>query len=262
MEGPGRCRLLYASGSDELRLGLGVALSHASAGYLWGFTATPPAQVHVVIPESRRVRPQPGLVVVRRRRMPLAAGRLRAVDPAETVVDLAAEAQGEEDVVALVAAAARSRVWPWQVRRALAGRERVRHRAVLLEMLGQVEDGVESALELRYRTVERRHRLPRASLQVRQRLDDGLVRSDVRYVEQGVTVELDGGFAHPLGRTDVDTWRDNAVLLARGDLTLRYRWTHVVRRPCDVARQVGEALRTRGWRGRPRPCGPGCSAAA
>lgn len=164
-------------------------------------------------------------------------------------------------MVALVAAAVRSRVWPWQVRQALAGASGRATGPCCWRCSGRWRTGVESALELRYRGVERRHRLPRATLQVRKRLDDGLVRSDVRYPEQGVTVELDGGFAHPLGRTDADTWRDNAVLLARGDLTLRYRWAHVVRRPCDVARQVGEALRSRGWRGLPRPCGPGCPAA-
>ncbi len=251
--------LLYASGSEELRLGLPLALSHDSAAYLWEFTTAPPGQVHVLIPEARRVRPQPGLVIARRRRMPPAAGRLRKTDAAETVLDLAAAAEGEDAVVAVVAAAARARVWPAYLRQALAGRGRVRHRSMLLEILAEVEDGVESALEHRYRGVERRHGLPRAVLQVRERLGHGLIRSDVRYEEYCLTVELDGGFAHPFGRTDADTWRDNAVLLARGDLTLRYRWAHAVGRPCEVAVQVGGVLRMRGWTGVLRRCGPGCA---
>ncbi len=70
--------------------------------------------------------------------------------------------------------------------------------------------------------------------------------------------ELDGELAHPGGRTDSDTWRDNAVLIERGDITLRYRWGHVALTPCATAAQVAAALRLRGWRGAPRACKPDC----
>jgi len=78
----------------------------------------------------------------------------------------------------------------------------------------------------------------------------------------GVRIELDGALAHPDGRTDGDTWRDNAVLIARGEITLRYRWRHVAVTPCVTAVQVSGALRLGGWTGRPHPCGPECALAS
>lgn len=71
-------------------------------------------------------------------------------------------------------------------------------------------------------------------------------------------VELDGRLAHPFGRTDADVWRDNAVVLAHAELTLRYRWAHVAVAPCRTARQVAGALRAGGWRSRPARCSPAC----
>lgn len=131
------------------------------------------------------------------------------------------------------------------------------HRALLLDLLAEAEDGVESPLERRYqRDVERRHHLPRAQPQVRERLTNGWIRADAVYLGLGVRTELDGALAHPFGRTDADTWRDNAVLIERGDITLRYRWAHVAARPCAVAAQVQAALTPHhppaARRGRPR----------
>lgn len=84
------------------------------------------------------------------------------------------------------------------------------------------------------------------------------MRADCVYRGRGVRVELDGGLGHPGGRTDKDTWRDNAVGMEHLELTLRYRWAHVAGRPCDTAAQVATALRSRGWAGTPTPCGPNC----
>lgn len=249
-----RCAVLYAGG--------GAALSHAAAAHLYGFDRKPPPAVDVSVPATRRVTPQPGLRIHLRRRMPRAQGSLPCVNPVDTVLDVAGTARDVDAVVAAVTAAAREGIRPWHVRRALEERARHPHRALLRDLLADVADGVESPLEARYRRdVERAHGLPRATLQGRQRLDGGWIRSDARYAEQGVRIELDGALAHPGGRTDADTWRDNAVLLTAGDLTLRYRWRHVAVTPCRTALQVSSALRGRGWSGRPVPCGPGCAVA-
>ena len=123
----------------------------------------------------------------------------------------------------------------------------------------EVEAGVESPLELRYRVaVERGHGLPQSELQTREVLSGRWIRADCRYRRYGVRVELDGRLAHPGGRTDQDTWRDNAALLETDEITLRYRWHHVAGTPCRTASQVVTALRRGGWQGTPRPCGPGC----
>lgn len=245
--------LLYA--------GPGAALSHASAAYARELLATAPSSIEISVPASRRVTPQPGLRVHVRRRMPLAYGRPVAVNEVDTVLDLAATAVRPDDVVGIVCAAVQARIRPARLLAALELRGRHPHRQLLVEILSDVADGVESALERRYRRdVERRHGLPRSALQVREHLSFGAIRSDAHYRGYGVRVELDGALAHPGGRTDADTWRDNAVLLERGDLTLRYRWRHVVATPCETAGQVAAALRARGWAGPVRPCGPGCAA--
>ena len=41
--------------------------------------------------------------------------------------------------------------------------------------------------------------------------------------------------------------------------TLRYGWRSVSGHPCLVARQVVDLLRSGGWTGTPRRCGPGCA---
>lgn len=239
-----------------------AVLSHRSAAFVHEFISEPPGVLEIAVDHRRRVREQPGLVVRRSRIERRGRGRLRATDRATTVLDLIASATAKDDVVGIVCAAIRAGTRPEEIRRTLAGRPKVRHRTSLLELLGEVADGVESPLEHRYHhDVERRHGLPRSRPQVRQRLPDGWIRADAIYEDMGVRTELDGALAHPRGRTDADTWRDNAVLIARGEITLRYRWQHVAAGPCAVALQVEAALRSRGWPGRARPCGPGCAVA-
>ncbi len=84
------------------------------------------------------------------------------------------------------------------------------------------------------------------------------LRADCRYEGLRVRVELDGQLAHPGGRTDADTLRDNIVVISTDEITLRFRWRHVAVTPCAVAEQVVLALRSRGWTGTPRPCGRTC----
>ncbi len=246
-----RGALLYA--------GPGAALSHASAAYHRGVLDTPGRAIDVSVPHARTVVAQPGLVIHRRRRMPWAGGGLRCVEADDAVLSLVAGARSTDELVGLLCEAVRSGVHPEQLLWRAERLPRLRHRRLLLAMLGEVAEGIESPLELRYcRDVERAHGLPRATAQKRQRVGGRWIRADRVYDEQHVRIELDGQLAHPFGTTDDDVWRDNAVLLATGDITLRYRWRHVAVTPCDSAVQVVAALRARGWRGTPHPCGPGC----
>ncbi|HQY33607.1 type IV toxin-antitoxin system AbiEi family antitoxin domain-containing protein [Actinotalea sp.] len=243
--------LLYA--------GPGAAIGRRGAAHLHGFLAAPPQTIEVEVPARRTVRPSPGLQVRRRRTMPPSGGRLRAIVPAETVVDLLGDAPSADAAVGLLASAVRAGVAPHAILDALGARSRVPRRALALELLGEVADGIESPLEHRYHVdVERRHGLPTSRLQRRERVGGRWIRADSVYEGFGVRSELDGEVAHPGGRTDDDVWRDNAVLIERGDLTLRFRWRHVRATPCRTAAQVEAALRSRGWTGQARPCGPGC----
>ncbi len=244
-----------------LHAGPGALLSHAAAGHLLEYLDRAPRVVDVSIPERRRVVPADGVRIHRRRRLEGEwIARLPVTTRAETALDLLAGARTEDEAVALVCAATRAGTWPEQVLEAAGARARLPRRRLLLELMDVVADGVESPLEMRYhRDVERRHGLPRSLRQGWERLDGRWIRADVRYPGLGVRVELDGRLAHPGGRTDADTWRDNAVVIAHGELTLRYRWRHVAGGPCATAVQVAGALRSRAWAGEPFPCGPGCA---
>ncbi len=266
-----RAALLYC-GPD-------AALSHESAAFHHGVLTEPGRSVVVTVPHTRTVMPQLGLVVHRSRTMPWAGGRLRSVEPAEAILGIlttttSAHSRGAEStaragavrrdptdaLVGLLCDAVRAGVHPDDLLLRAARRTRMSGRRLLVEMLGQVAEGVESPLEHRYaRDVERRHRLPRAVAQRWERVDGRWIRADRVYVGFAVRAELDGRLAHPFGATDDDVWRDNATLLATGDTTLRYRWRHVAVTPCATAAQVARALRDRGWPGRPHPCTATCA---
>jgi hypothetical protein len=246
-----RAALLYT--------GPGAALSHRSAAYVREVLPSPGPEFHVTVPHVRTVMPQRGLVVHRRRTMPWSGGRLRAVEAGDALVCLVAQARSDDEVVGLLCDAVRAGVHPDDVLERAGRWRRLRNRKLLLEVLGAVADGVESPLEYRYRRdVERAHGLPRATAQKRGRVGGRWIRADRVYVRYHVRVELDGQLAHPFGTTDDDVWRDNAVLIATGDITLRYRWRHVAVTPCQSAVQAVGALRSRGWQGRPHPCRPDC----
>lgn len=243
-----------------LHAGPGAALSHESAAFVLEFSRAAPSTLDISIPEARRLGQTPGLTIHRRRTVPPSSGRPRRTWRGDTVVDLVAAARSDDDAVGWVCDAVRAGTRLHEITAALARRRRVRNGSLLRDLIQEVEDGIESPLERRYhRDVERRHRLPRSVSQVRQVVGGSLIRADALYEGFGVRAELDGGFAHPGGRTDADTWRDNAVLIERGDITLRYRWRHVAVTPCATAAQVAAALQARGWTGHPQPCDLGCA---
>lgn len=238
-----------------------AALSHATAAMYWfDERRSRPDIVELSVPWNRGVRWQPGLRIHRRRTMPKVwPGLVSVTTDTETVLDLVHRATEDDDVVGILTRASR-RTRPEAIRTAAAQRSRMRRRALLLDIVAEVAAGIESPLELRYqRDVEQVHGLPAAELQVREKLEGQWIRADRRYRKYGVRVELDGRLAHPGGRTDQDTWRDNAAVLETAEITLRYRWSHVTGDPCRTAAQVVRALRRGGWTGTPHPCGPGCA---
>ncbi|ACQ78901.1 hypothetical protein Bcav_0639 [Beutenbergia cavernae DSM 12333] len=195
----------------------------------------------------------------RRRGLPEPQGTPARTEPAVTAVDRVDRAHHADDVVGILTETVRAGVDPERILEAVAARSRMRHRRLVLDVLAAAVAGVESPLEYRYhRDVERAHGLPTSRLQVREVVGGRWIRADVVYEEYSMRSELDGELGHPGGRTDSDTWRDNDVVLDRGQVTLRYRWGHVAGRSCAVAGQVGRGLRTGGWAGSPRRCGPPC----
>lgn len=118
-----------------------------------------------------------------------------------------------------------------------------------------------SLLERRYVTdVELPHGLPRARRQARADHRGRPRYLDNLYEEAQLVVELDGQAAHPPEQRWADARRDNENACS-GLLTVRYGWADVASRPCEVAAQVSELLRSRGGAVALRRCGPDCAAA-
>ena len=242
--------LLYA--------GPNAAWSHYTAAEQFGVLRPDSDRpVYVTIPEHRRLRQRPNLVI---RRDEHWADRLAAVvpprrTPAHAVLDIVGISRTADEAAAVIAEACQSgRVSPADLLHALTDRPRLRHRGVLRPIIADVASGSHSLLELRYlRDVERRHGLPRGTRQ--RAVDDEF--TDVFYAGFGLVVELDGRL-HLVPRQrwrDLD--RDNRATL-RSESTLRYGWVDVTSRPCEAAVQVLQVLRRAHPTLSARPCDASC----
>lgn len=250
-----------------LHAGDDAALGGGSALWVWGVVSRPPEHVQVQVPNGRKVVRVPGVRVTRRRRLrglvhPSAVPRRLRLE--EAVLDLAGETDetGVVDVVLL--ATGSRRTTSDRLRSALSDRPRHRHRQLLTEILGEAAEGVQSALERRFRrTTERAHGLPRGERQLRDTLTGrtGAPRHryrDLRYRRWRLVIELDGLEAHPERLKWQSRLRDNSVVVTSDDQVLQYGWREVVSEPCAIAADIVQVLWRHGWRGRPVPCGAGC----
>jgi predicted transcriptional regulator of viral defense system len=231
-------------------------LAGDSAAHLHGLEQEVPSTVEVLVPLDRQVRDRWPWVFHRERpgvRDPRSVGKLSRTTVEDTVLDLVDRATTAGEVQALVAGAVQQRrTTVPRLRRAAAGRARLRHRRLVEALLGDVALGAETALEIAYlHKVERAHGLPRG---VRQhRAGHGPAVRDVLYEGFGVVVELDGRLGHEgMGRFR-DMERDNAAAVA-GEDTLRFGWHDVDDRCCQAAFQLGAVLARRGWDEEPRRC--------
>lgn len=251
-----------------LTSGPGAVLAGRTALWLWG-VLDKPDRLQVCVPWERKVVVPQGVEIRRRRRLDElrhpAAHRPPRLRLEEAVLDEVAAAQRPGLVVELVLrATAGRRTTPARLRAAAKGRARLRHRALLLEMLAETADGVQSSLERRFRhDVEHRHGLPPAErnrVEPQRDFQGRRLRNryrDLRYPRWNVLVELDGLAAHPEWLRHLDRRRDNSGTLRWGRV-LQYGWQEVVDDPCTVAWEVATLLWQQGWRALPRPCSPTC----
>jgi hypothetical protein len=247
-----------------LRAGPWALLSHETAAELDGLLDKRTKLIHVTVPEPRHRPPVAGIMIHRSSRAIgfRQQGRLppRTMTE-ETVLDLAQAATSFDEVISLLARACqRGLTKPFLISDTLGRRARMRWRAEIELALRDVASGVHSPLEHRYvRDVERAHGLPTPERQAQAQQHSQVIYRDARYREYGVAVELDGRASHPDEQRWQDKHRDNASAAA-GIVTLRYGWADVTERSCETAREVATVLGSRGWKGRLRPCGPGCRA--
>ncbi len=241
-----------------LHAGPDAAWSHYTAAEQLGLLKpSPDRPIHVTIPEHRRVRRRPGLVIHRDVQW---ADRLARVvpprrAPAQAILDIVSVSRTADQAAAVIAEACQSgRVHPADILTALAARGRLRHGHALRPILEDVAAGSHSLLELRYfRDVERRHGLPTGR---RQRAIDREF-TDVYYDGFGLDVELDGRLHLVPHQRWRDLDRDNRATL-RSESTLRYGWLDITSRPCAAAVQVLEVLRRVDPTLTATPCSPGC----
>jgi hypothetical protein len=261
---PSRETLLWAA---LLRAGPDAALSHQTAAERHGLIDEPSALISITVPAARHPAQVkiPGVIVHRsdailRTRHPAMLPPCTRVE--DTVLDLIQVAATFDDAYMWICRAiGRRRTTADRIRLAMDARKKMRWRREITVALGDAEGGALSVLEYRYvHRVERPHRLPVAYRQARVRQGTGNRYLDNLYEEYGVCVELDGTAAHPADEQWRDKRRDNANTVS-GIVTLRFGLLDLGDRRCKTARAVATLLRSRGWTGSPRPCGPGCRCA-
>lgn len=219
------------------------------------------AVIHVAIDLKRRVRATAGVEI--HRQTDLDEHVLWNVGPPrlryeQATIDVALAASTDLDAIAVIARACGGRRTTARRLAADVGRRsRVARRAWLTAVLTDVADGTSSVLEHGYLTrVERAHGLPSALRQVRAVGSAGTLYRDAEV--GSLVIELDGRLFHDSASArDRDMERDLDAALD-GSATVRLGWGQVFERSCSTASKVGALLAVRGWRGVPRPCGPGC----
>ncbi len=206
-------------------------------------------EVTILVPE-RKISRHPGYYFVRERpgvRLSSTSREPARTRIEDTVLDLCAGATSTEVVTWLTRACQRRLTNPERIRRRLQARSTLRRRALVLEILEDVQAGATSHLEHRALTeVIRPHGLPITRLQHRVGSRGRIV--DAAVAEFGVLIEFDGRIGHVEEGAFRDRGRDNAHTL-EGWVTLRFGWTEVTGDPCSVAAETAALLGLRGWTG-------------
>lgn len=247
-----------------LLAGRQAALSHLAAAFLHRMVRDPPATIHVTVPHRFVVVAGDDVVIHRTRRSFAMVGDPHRTTLLDTVLDLAHTATSDADLVDYLTAGIRQGVSPKAVLAEVEGRRYFGNRLLLTQLLDQGMEGMESTLEhMWHQNVVVAHGLPAPTRQARQVIRNRFIRSDCWFEAYGLRVELDGELAHPGRATDADVLRDNDMLLAREEMTFRYRWPHALPgAACVSAAQLCVGLGRGGFTGELLACGEGCTAPA
>ncbi|RZT13388.1 putative AbiEi antitoxin of type IV toxin-antitoxin system [Kribbella sp. VKM Ac-2569] len=244
-----------------LAYGPEAALAGETALRQYGIDRAQSEVIQLEIPHRRRLRGEAGVVITRTRDFAdrvLGSREPPMVRLEVAVLTVASRRSRPDDAAALVLDVCRQRrTTPQRLLAELARMQQLPRHGLLVQVLRDAADGVQSFLELFYlRKVERAHGLPAARRQVRVAGEDGVVYRDTEY-DYDLIVELDGRTGHEDARSRWrDMTRDNTALMA-AKATLRFGY-QIVSDPCGAAVQVATVLRARGWPGLPTACGPEC----
>lgn len=243
----GRQRLWCAvlAGGGQL-----CALAGPTAAAAQGLSGFEDERVHLVVPRGARLAPQPWVRLHESRRFgpeDLHPSRRPATVRLErAVVDTACWSGSPRRACGVLAAAVQQRLsTAARLRRELLDAGRVRHRALLLAVLGDIEGGSQSMAEVDFVRLCRRHGLP-APVRQEPRLDRSGRRRylDVAWERPGgraVVAEVDGAL-HLLARTYWDDMDRANELVIAGSSVLRFSSATVRLDPGRVADQLARLL--------------------
>lgn len=238
-----------------LYAGDGAHLSADAALIEYGLRLPEPSTLHVAVPERRIVTPRrlvdDGPLLQPHRVLRLSAWTHPVRQPpvlriAPATLHAAAWALSDRAAEWRLAAAVQQGVTrPEDLRRALVQMPRVRRRALIADVLDDIELGAHAASELDFLRFLRRHQLPAPD-----RLQRPVRRGSVRYLDawwerQRVSAEIDGVHHRLVGTWEDDALRANdVVLVERHDRILLLRFTRGNLRHDEprVAEQLRDAL--------------------
>ena len=237
-----------------LRSPAGAVVSGTTAALLRGLRHPPPPRPELLVPAAGPLPHLPGVEVSRTRLLGPCDVHPTAQPPqlrlSRAVVDAASRCRRADDVRALLCAGVQQRlVRAADLRDVVERLGPVRHRALLLRTLDDVEAGAHSVREVQFLRVVRRAGLPLPDLQVVRTRRGGRHYLDAHWRRYRLRAEVDG-LGHLLVRTwSADVDRDNELQLGGPqECCLRIPGFWLDERPSHVVDQVRRGLLRGGWR--------------
>lgn len=242
-----------------LRSPRGAVVSGLTAAARRGLAGHPAEKPELLVPASGPLPHLPGVHVARTRVLEPVDVHPTAQPPQlrlpRAVVDRASRLERPDDVRALLCAGVQQRLLTAAHLREVVSRlGPVRHRALLLRTLDDVDAGAHSVRELELLRVVRRGGLPAPDLQVVRRRAGGRHYLDAHWERYRLHVEVDG-----LGHLLVASWasdldRTNELTLSGpAECRLRIPGFWLDERPAHVVDQLRRGLLRGGWVPAARP---------
>jgi len=226
-----------------LACGNGAALSHRTAGAIWGLLTGPIHPIDVITTTGGG-RKHPGITTHRLLLDPFDAmviDSLRVTTPSRTIVDLAAILGGRALREVVEHAQDLRRFDPQDIRATLARAPRrsgTRRLTDLIALLQPDKDNARSDLERLFLALTRRARLPRPE----PNREIGGRSRDFVWLEQRLVVETDGYRYHSSRQARRRDNRRDRQLTALGWRPVRFTYEEIAFEPAEVARDLAGLL--------------------
>lgn len=235
--------------ADLLSCGGGAVLGGITAATLDGLSGFMTPVTHVLLPPGLKRAKQDGIVVHRSRALGDAdihpTRRPVRTRIGRSVIDAASWAATEKIAVAVVAASVQQKlVRSSDLRVALERLPKLRHRALIREVVDATDGGSLSAYEVDFLRLCKRFGLPLPTRQVRRRDSTGMTRyTDAEFDGFDVVAEIDGA-----QHLEVSTWwddldRQNDLVIDDKKTVIRFVGLALRRDPRRVAGRLHDCLR-------------------